>query len=98
MPYVSKILAFAGSLRTESFNKKLAKLAAEAARRAGGLVTLIDLRDLPLPVFDQDLEARDGGARGVSSGWIAEGRAATGDDRHDRPETRRHDRTARLYQ
>jgi chromate reductase len=60
MPYEPKILTFAGSLRSESFNKKLAKLAAEAARRAGGLVTLIDLRDLPLPLFDQDLEARDG--------------------------------------
>jgi NAD(P)H-dependent FMN reductase len=60
MPYEPKILTFAGSLRTESFNKKLAKLAAEAARNAGALVTLIDLRDLPLPLFDQDLESRDG--------------------------------------
>jgi NAD(P)H-dependent FMN reductase len=60
MAYEPKILTLAGSLRAESFNKKLAKLAAEAARRAGALVTLIDLRDLPLPLFDQDLEARDG--------------------------------------
>lgn len=60
MSSVPKILAFAGSLRAESFNKKLAKLAAEAARRAGAQVTYLDLRDLPLPIFDQDLEARDG--------------------------------------
>lgn len=55
-----RILAFAGSLRVDSFNKKLVKIAAEGARRAGAEVTYIDLRDLPLPVFDEDLEKRDG--------------------------------------
>ena len=55
-----RILAFAGSLRSESYNKKLARLAAEAVRKAGGNVTLIDLRDFPLPIFDQDLEAASG--------------------------------------
>jgi NAD(P)H-dependent FMN reductase len=52
-----RILAFAGSLRRESFNKKLVPIAAKAARDAGAEVTLIDLKDFPLPVFDQDLEA-----------------------------------------
>jgi NAD(P)H-dependent FMN reductase len=56
----AKILAFAGSTRSDSYNKKLARLAADAARAAGAEVTFVDLRDLPLPVFDQDLEARDG--------------------------------------
>jgi NAD(P)H-dependent FMN reductase len=55
-----KILAFAGSTRAESFNKKLVRLAADGARSAGAEVTLIDLRDLPLPLYDGDLEARDG--------------------------------------
>lgn len=55
-----RILAFAGSLRADSHNKKLAKLAAEAAGRAGAETTFIDLRDLPLPVFDQDLEDKAG--------------------------------------
>jgi chromate reductase, NAD(P)H dehydrogenase (quinone) len=55
-----KILAFAGSTRTESFNKKLVRIAAEGARKAGSEVTIIDLRDYPLPVFDEDLEAREG--------------------------------------
>ena len=55
-----KILAFAGSTRTESFNKKLVKIAAEGARAAGAEVTFLDLRDIPLPLFDQDLEAREG--------------------------------------
>ena len=57
---ISKILAFAGSTRTGSFNKKLIALAAEAARAAGATVTVVDLRDLALPVFDEDLEAAGG--------------------------------------
>ena len=55
-----KILAFAGSTRTASFNKQLIKIAAEAARSAGAEVTLLDLRDLPLPLFDEDLETEHG--------------------------------------
>lgn len=56
----TKILAFAGSLRTDSFNKKLVKVAAEGARAEGAEVTFIDLRDYPLPIYDGDLEAKDG--------------------------------------
>ena len=55
-----RILAFAGSTRRESFNKKLVAIAAEGAREAGAEVTLIDLKDFPLPLFDQDLEAEQG--------------------------------------
>jgi NAD(P)H-dependent FMN reductase len=55
-----KILAFAGSTRTGSYNKKLIKIAAAAARDAGAEVTLIDLRDYPLPLFDGDLEDSQG--------------------------------------
>ena len=55
-----KILAFAGSAREESFNKKLVRLAAKAAKEAGAEVTLIDLRDFPMPLMDQDLEKREG--------------------------------------
>ena len=55
-----RILAFAGSLRRDSFNKKLVPIAAKAARDAGAEVTLIDLKDFPLPLFDQDLEAEQG--------------------------------------
>ena len=40
-----RILAFAGSLRLASFNKKLVPVAAEGARAAGAEVTLIDLKD-----------------------------------------------------
>jgi NAD(P)H-dependent FMN reductase len=56
----ARILAFAGSLRRESFSKKLVPIAVKGARYAGALVTQIDLRDFPLPLFDQDLEAEQG--------------------------------------
>ncbi|MBN3909394.1 MAG: NAD(P)H-dependent oxidoreductase [Nostoc sp. NMS1] len=55
-----KILAFAGSTRIDSYNKKLVKIAAAGAKAAGAEVTYIDLRDLPLPLFDEDLEAQEG--------------------------------------
>ncbi len=55
-----KILAFAGSTRADSYNKKLVKIAAAGARAAGAEVTYLDLRDLPLPLFDEDLEAQSG--------------------------------------
>lgn len=60
MAYVPKILAFAGSLRQESFNKKLIKIASEAAKSQGAQVTLIDLKEYPLPVYDGDIEDREG--------------------------------------
>src|SRR6185295_2220277 len=55
-----KILAFAGSMRTGSFNKMLVKIAAEGARAAGAEVTLVDLKDFPMPVYDGDLEEASG--------------------------------------
>ena len=55
-----KIVAFAGSLRSASFNKKLIAIATEAAREAGADVTLVDLRELALPLFDQDIEDASG--------------------------------------
>ncbi|NJP12280.1 MAG: NAD(P)H-dependent oxidoreductase [Leptolyngbyaceae cyanobacterium RU_5_1] len=55
-----KILAFTGSARTDSFNKKLVKIAIAGATAAGAEVTYLDFRDLPLPLFDEDLEAAEG--------------------------------------
>ncbi len=57
MPTTPKLLAFAGSTRDGSYNKKLIKVAADAAKAAGAEVTLIDLRDFDLPFYDGDLEA-----------------------------------------
>jgi chromate reductase len=56
----TKIVAFAGSLRASSFNKKLVAIAADAARAAGAEVTVVDLRELNLPLFDQDIEEASG--------------------------------------
>jgi NAD(P)H-dependent FMN reductase len=57
---IPRILAFGGSLRRDSFNQKLTTAVAAGAREAGAEVTVIALRDFPLPVFDQDLEAAEG--------------------------------------
>jgi len=55
-----KILAFAGSTRTDSYNKKLIKIASTGATEIGADVTVIDLRDFPMPIYDGDLEQKDG--------------------------------------
>ncbi|MXZ74225.1 MAG: NAD(P)H-dependent oxidoreductase [Gemmatimonadetes bacterium] len=60
MSYVPRILAFAGSARTGSFNRKLVGIAARGAEEAGAEVDLVDLRDFPMPLYDGDLEERDG--------------------------------------
>jgi NAD(P)H-dependent FMN reductase len=60
MPATPKILALSGSLREGSFNWKLVGIAAAGARAAGAEVTELRLRDLPLPVYDADLEAAEG--------------------------------------
>ena len=60
MSNTPKILAFAGSTREASWNKKLVRVAAEGARSAGAEVTVIDLRDFPMPLYDGDLEASEG--------------------------------------
>lgn len=52
------VLAFAGSLRQDSFNHRLVELAARGASDAGADVTVIRLADYPLPLFDEDLEAK----------------------------------------
>jgi NAD(P)H-dependent FMN reductase len=56
----AKILCFAGSLRAESVNKKLVKIAMQGAKAAGAEVTYIDLKDYPLPIYDEDIETSQG--------------------------------------
>jgi NAD(P)H-dependent FMN reductase len=60
MTQTPKILAFAGSTRSESYNKRLVRIAALAGEAAGAQVTLVDLRDYPMPLYDGDLEAQHG--------------------------------------
>lgn len=56
----TKILAFAGSTREDSCNKKLLNNAADLARKLGATVTVIDLKDYPIPFYDADLEKNQG--------------------------------------
>lgn len=49
-----KILAFAGSLREHAYSKGVLNIAVEGARKAGAEVTVIDLRDYPMPIFNAD--------------------------------------------
>ncbi|HWA87359.1 MAG TPA: NAD(P)H-dependent oxidoreductase [Opitutus sp.] len=55
-----RILAFSGSARRESFNRKYLAVAVAAAREAGGEVTLVDLNELPMPLYHGDLEDEQG--------------------------------------
>lgn len=55
-----KILVVAGSIRTHSFNARLAALATKELALAGADVTRISLADYPLPLYDADHEAASG--------------------------------------
>ncbi|MEY2927107.1 MAG: FMN-dependent NADPH-azoreductase [Pseudomonadota bacterium] len=55
-----RILAFAGSLRAQSLNKKLVAVAAQTAREMDCEVDLIDLRDFQMPIYDGDDEQAHG--------------------------------------
>lgn len=55
-----RLVAFAGSLRAASFNRKLLAIAVAGARAAGAEVTPIDLKDFAMPLYDGDLEAAEG--------------------------------------
>jgi chromate reductase, NAD(P)H dehydrogenase (quinone) len=57
---VPKILVLAGSLRTGSYNARLAGLAAKELLLANADVTRISLSDYPLPLFDPDSNAKSG--------------------------------------
>jgi chromate reductase len=60
MPATPRILAFSGSARKESFNKKFLAVAVAAAREAGAEVTHLDLNDFPIPLYHGDLEDGSG--------------------------------------
>ena len=54
------ILVFAGSTRHRSFSRRLAAAASLAIAGQGAKPTLIDLADFDAPLFNADLEDRDG--------------------------------------
>lgn len=59
-PMPVKILVTAGSIRTGSFNARLAALAAKELSLLDADVTRISLADYPLPIYDGDLETKSG--------------------------------------
>ena len=59
-PRAPRILAFSGSARKASLNQKLVAVAAGIARQHGAEVTLLNLAEFPMPLFNQDEEAEFG--------------------------------------
>ena len=57
---VAKILAFAGSTRKGSWNRKVLDVAVAGARDAGAEVTVADLADFPMPIYNADWHAEYG--------------------------------------
>jgi chromate reductase len=57
---MAKILAFAASTREGSFNQAVVNVAAEGAKEAGAQVTVINLADYAMPLFNEDEEAKFG--------------------------------------
>lgn len=65
-----RILAFAASLKEQSLNRRLLKLAAGIAEAGGAQVEIADFRDFVCPNYDADLEAEEG----VPAGAVLLGR------------------------
>jgi chromate reductase, NAD(P)H dehydrogenase (quinone) len=55
-----RVLAFAASLRQQSLNRKLLENAADIAREQGAELDVHAFRDFDMPIYDGDLEKRDG--------------------------------------
>lgn len=56
---MSKILAFAGSLSEKSVNMKLIQYAAKELKENGHEVTIIDLKNYPLPIYNPEIQEVD---------------------------------------
>ena len=55
---IMNLLVFAGSTRTASYNRQLARVAASMAEFRGAKVTLLELSSLDIPLYNADLEAQ----------------------------------------
>jgi NAD(P)H-dependent FMN reductase len=55
-----RVLIFAASLRSESLNARLARVAARVAADGGAIVDLASMHEFDVPSYDGDVEARDG--------------------------------------
>lgn len=63
----ARVLIVPGSARAGSLNLQLANAAAVALRSKGAEVSVADLRALALPIYDGDLEAKDGVPAGAKT-------------------------------
>ena len=57
---MTKLLILPGSARRDSYNRKLAGIAANLAAEAGADVDLVDPADFRLPLYDAELEEAEG--------------------------------------
>lgn len=55
----TKILGIVGSLREQSHTRKLMEMTLEIVQSEGGEGRLLDLREMPLPIFNPDAEEDD---------------------------------------
>ena len=55
-----RFLVFSASLRAESLNSRLARLAARTIEQHGGTVDLASMRDFDAPSYDQDVQDGEG--------------------------------------
>lgn len=53
-----RVLAISGSLRKDSYNRKALKIAKNIATKLGAEVKEADLKQLNLPIYDGDIEAK----------------------------------------
>jgi chromate reductase, NAD(P)H dehydrogenase (quinone) len=56
----AKILAFAGSARRNSWNRKVLAVAVAGARDAGAEMTVVNLGDYPMPIYNADWHEENG--------------------------------------
>jgi len=56
----ARILAFAGSARRDSWNRKVLEVAVAGARGAGAEVTVVNLGDYPMPIYHADWHEEHG--------------------------------------
>lgn len=54
-----RILLFSGSLRKDSLNRQLVKLAAHAVEKNGGIADFAEMSEFECPSYNQDLESED---------------------------------------
>ena len=86
-----KILVIPGSLRSASYNVRLAALATKELTLAEADVTRISLADYPLPIYDADLVAKSGRrpTRSSSSSFWRRIAACSSRARNTTPRSRR---------